>query len=73
MAKKLTMKMVKDLKNKKRHVNSFVRKNDDRDVSAWTCKFCHDFLNSHGAVLKGNQSELRDRCLLLKKMMHYGL
>lgn len=56
LSKNLTMKMVKDLKNKQRHVNSLVSKNDDRDVSSWTCKFSRGFL-------QGNQAESRDRFL----------
>ena len=65
--------MVKNQKKKKMHVSSLTQKNDDRDLSTWTCKCCRSFLNSQEAVQQGNQAELRARCLLLKKLMCHGL
>ena len=73
VVKKLTLQMVKNQKKKGRRVNSLIQKNDDKDLSTWTCEHCRQFLKSHDAVWQGNQAELRVRCLLLKKIMHHGL
>ena len=72
-ANKLTMKMVKDQKKMKRHVNLSKNNNDDEDTSAWTCEYCQSVLNSCGAVKQGNKSELHARCELLKNLLSYGL
>ena len=49
------------------------QKNDDEHVSTWTCEYRKSFLKLHKVVQEGNQAKLRNRCLLLKKLIHYGL
>ena len=55
VARKLTMKLVKEQKKKNRHANKEKGKNDYSDVSTWTCEFCKDVLKSCGAVQQGNK------------------
>ena len=71
-ANKLSMKMVKDMK-KGRCVNLTKVKNDNEDISAWTCEYCQSALHAHGAVKSGNKSELQARCELLKKLLSCNL
>ena len=49
------------------------QKNDDNDVSTWTCECIKKVLKSHGSVQEGNQDKIHSRCLLLKKLIYYGL
>ena len=73
VARKLTMKLVKEQKKKNRCANKEKGKNDYSDVSTWTCEFCKDVLKSCGAVQQGNKKELSDRCALLKYLVANGL
>ena len=72
VAKKLTLKMVKDLKKKERCENSSKQKNDDEDASTWTCEYCKKNFKSHDAVQEGNQAKLQSRCVFLKKLISCG-
>ena len=51
----------------------FKNKNDDEDVSTWTCEYSQSFLKSHKAVQQKNISEFHTRCELLKKIWSRGL
>ena len=50
LARKITMKLVKEQKKKNRYVNKEKGKNDCSDVSTWICDFCKNFLKSYGAI-----------------------
>ena len=73
-AKKLSLKIVKELKKKKnRYVNVAKSKNDAADISTWTCEHCKSFLKSYGAVQQGNRNELINRCVMLKHLIENEL
>ena len=69
LARKITMKLVKEQKKKNRYMNKEKGKNDYSDVSTWTCDFCKNFLKSYGAIHQGKKQELIDRCALLKYLI----
>ena len=73
LAKKLSLKMIKELKKIERCVNFMKSKNDDEDASTLTCEFCKSFSESHSAVCQGNKVDLLDRCLLLKILIASSL
>ena len=58
----LNLKLFEERK-KKRHANSLKSKNDDSDVSTWTCEHCKSFSKSHDAIQKGNNQESTHRCV----------
>ena len=35
-------------------------KNDNEDISAWTCEYCQSALHACGAVKSGDESELQE-------------
>ena len=43
-------------------------KNDDRDISTWTCDYSRQFLERHGSQ-QGNKAELKEICVLLKHLI----
>ena len=73
VTKKLSLKIVKELKKKNRCTNESKDKNDDTDMSTWTCDYCKQFLKRHGAAQQGNKAELKERCVLLKHLIANGL
>ena len=68
-ANKLTMKSVANMKKQDRHVNLLKNKNDDDDISSWTCECCQSCLKACNAAQRGNKGELQSRCALLKKLI----
>ena len=72
-ANRMTMKMVKDRKNKGSYVNMFKNKNDEENVSTWTCEHSQSFLKSKKVFQKGNRSEFHARCELSKKLLSHDL
>ena len=54
-------------------MNLLKNKNDDEDISSWTCEHCQSYLKAHKAAQRGNKGELQSRCTLLKKLITCGL
>ena len=54
-------------------MNLLKNKNDDEDMSSWSCEYCQSYLKAHKAVQRGNKGELQSRCTLLKKLITCGL
>ena len=73
VARKLTLKLVKEMKKKNKCANSSQGKNKEDDISTWTCEYCKSFLKLHKASLQGNKKELIDRCVLLKFLIENNL
>ena len=68
-AKKLSLKMVKMMKQKNSYKGSKTSSSDKESISNWTINDCKAFLRSHKGLLTGNVKVLRDRCELLHKLI----
>ena len=50
-------------------MNLLKNKNDDEDMSSWTCEHCQSCLKADKAAQRGNKGELQSRCTLLKNLI----
>ena len=72
-AKKISLKMVKLMKQKNSYQNSNSENGSQTDPKKWTGSECKSFLRLHNGLLSGNVKTLQDRCVLLTKLIEHDM
>ena len=72
-AKKMSLKMVKMQKQKQMYHSSKTSGIGANDTDEWTGNDCKSFLRLHKGLLTGNIKVLRQRCILLSKLIEHDL
>lgn len=68
-AKKISLKVVKLMKQKNSHQGGDLDNTSQTDPNKWTGNEYKSFLRLHNGLLSGNVKTLQDRCVLLKKLI----